>query len=318
MPLRLRHFFLRGIRPFETAQKLQRILVQEFLSHKALVSEFSRSPSDSPLPQAPRPAIISFSPQPVYTLGRRQHGRLSSEQQKLLLEPLETHDHGKAVSTVATIEPTQRGGQITFHGPGQLVVYPIMDLKPALPYPLYMQGLTVRSYVDLLERSTIRTLAELKVESTTTENPGVWEKLNGREDGPERKIAALGVHLRRNVTSYGVGLNLETDLEWFSRITACGLTGKGVTSIKQIKQERADAYAELWEDMGHANEEEARKEYEQAEPRKDRSIQPSAVAPIWVSAFGHLLGGDASHDITVANISKTKIDEYLRKEDAPD
>jgi hypothetical protein len=104
-----------------------------------------------------------------------------------------------------------------------LVVYPILDLKTF--------GLGVRTYVNLLEQSTIDTLGNWGIHGVRTENPGVWE-VEG-----ERKIAALGVHLRRNVTSYGVGLNIKTDLQWFDRIVACGLEGKSVTSMSELGRE---------------------------------------------------------------------------------
>jgi len=75
-------------------------------------------------------------------------------------------------------------------------------------------------------------LERWSIKGARTENPGVWEEIG------ERKIAALGVHLRRSVTSYGVGLNVQTDLRWFDRIVACGLVGKGVTSMMALEEER--------------------------------------------------------------------------------
>jgi hypothetical protein len=86
--------------------------------------------------------------------------------------------------------------------------------------------------VHLLEQTTINWLASWQVVGIRTENPGVWD-----ESG-ERKIAALGVHLRRNITSYGVGLNMETDLRYFKRIVACGLVGKGVTNVEELRKEK--------------------------------------------------------------------------------
>jgi lipoate-protein ligase B len=79
--------------------------------------------------------------------------------------------------------------------------------------------------VHLLEAATIGTLARFGVRGVRTDNPGVWVD-------EETKIAALGVHLRRSVTSYGVGLNVATDLRWFDRIVACGLEGKRTTSME--------------------------------------------------------------------------------------
>lgn len=86
--------------------------------------------------------------------------------------------------------------------------------------------------MNLLEQATINTLDIWGLKGVRTENPGVWE------EEEERKIAALGVHLRRNITSYGVGLNVNTDLRWFERIVACGLVGKGVTSMLQLGEEK--------------------------------------------------------------------------------
>lgn len=89
----------------------------------------------------------------------------------------------------------------------------------------------MRCYVHLLEGTTIATLARWGIKGVRTENPGVWD-----ESG-ERKIAALGVHLRRSISSYGIGLNVNTDLRWFDRIVACGLVGKSVTSMEVLREE---------------------------------------------------------------------------------
>jgi lipoyl(octanoyl) transferase len=104
------------------------------------------------------------------------------------------------------------------------VIYPILDLK-GIHSSVWPKGLTARCYVNLLEETTIKTLARFGVLGKRTDNPGVWVD-------DDTKIAALGVHLRRNVTSYGVGLNLSTELRWFDRIVACGLEGKKTTSMK--------------------------------------------------------------------------------------
>lgn len=122
-----------------------------------------------------------------------------------------------------TITHTPRGGLTTFHGPGQLVIYPILDLR-SVSSARFPNGLSARCYVNVLEEATIRTLARCGITGMRTENPGVWVN-------EQKKIAALGVHLRRYVTMFGVGLNVTTDLGWFDRITACGLEGKEVTSM---------------------------------------------------------------------------------------
>lgn len=192
----LRHLRLPGIVPYVKAAKLQDNLVSQFLAHKASPTTLS----------APIPTVITAEFNPVYTCGRREVGSVSAEQQEFL------KDSGNAEFYEAL-----RGGQTTFHGPGQLVAYPILDLK--------RHNLTPRNYVCLLEKTVVKTCAQYGIKATTTENPGVWTT-------PDDKISALGVHLRRNITSHGVGLNVNTDLRWFGRIVACGLEGKRTTSFE--------------------------------------------------------------------------------------
>ncbi|KAL8689024.1 MAG: hypothetical protein Q9224_004740, partial [Gallowayella concinna] len=110
-----------------------------------------------------------------------------------------------------------RGGQTTFHGPGQLTAFLILNLKT--------HGLTSRVYVEFLETSVIATLAHYGIIGTRTENPGVWTS-NGK------KIASVGVHLRRYITGFGIGLNVDTNLEWFERIVMCGLPEKKATNFE--------------------------------------------------------------------------------------
>ncbi|KUJ13932.1 lipoyltransferase [Mollisia scopiformis] len=223
-PTLLRHIHLPNITPFPQAQHLQSALVSQFLAHKA-------APSSSPPPQ---PTILTFVPTPVYTTGRREHASLTPSQLSILKQPLvplrPSFQNPNLDPEWATIEQTLRGGQTTFHGPGQLVIYPILDLRARFP-PRWEKGISVRCYVHLLEQTTINTLSAWGLRGVRTENPGVWEK-----EG-ERKIAALGVHLRRSVSSYGVGLNVNTDLRWFERIVACGLVGKGVTRSLEVAKE---------------------------------------------------------------------------------
>ena len=174
--------------------------------------------STLPLSPPPDPTIITGQFHPVYTCGRREIGTISPEQQTYL------RADGRADFVEA-----RRGGQTTFHGPGQLVAYPILDLR--------RHGISPRAYVRLLESCVIATLARWGIKGFTTDNPGVWTNA-------DRKIAALGVHLRRNVSSHGVGLNISTDLWWFNRIVACGLEGKETTSFER-EGLRAVAFEEV-------------------------------------------------------------------------
>lgn len=181
---------------YRTAQTLQEALVSRFLA--------SKPPSNLP---APPPHIITAEFNPVYTCGRREVGTVSSQQQEYL----------RAEGQAEFVEAL-RGGQTTFHGPGQLVAYPIIDLRSHRKTP--------RDYVCLLEKSLIATCAKYNIKAMTTEHTGVWTT-------PDDKIAAIGVHMRRHITSHGIGLNVNTDLWWFERIVACGLEGKRTTSFER-------------------------------------------------------------------------------------
>lgn len=195
--MKLAHLRLPGLTRYAYASELQQHLVTTFLSFKSSPMTLTR----------PVPTIITASFHPAYTCGRREINTVSPEHQTYLRK------HGEA-----EFYETMRGGQTTFHGPGQLVAYPIIDLK--------QYNMSPRNYISLLEDCLISTCARYGINGFTTENPGVWTSL-------DHKIAALGVHLRRNITSHGIGLNISTDLMWFDRIVACGLEGKYATSFEK-------------------------------------------------------------------------------------
>lgn len=114
---------------------------------------------------------------------------------------------------------SSRGGDVTYHGPGQMVVYPIIDLKSKLRKD-------VHRYLRYLEQAAIRTLGSFGIEAER--NPpwtGIWIG--------KKKIAAIGVAVRRGITYHGLALNVNTDLTYFERIVPCGLAWSGVTSIQQ-------------------------------------------------------------------------------------
>lgn len=116
-----------------------------------------------------------------------------------------------------------RGGDVTFHGPGQLIVYPIIDLEA--------RKLGVKEYVNLLEEAVIRLLRKFGIESDRIDGAtGVWID---KATEQERKICAIGIKCSRFCTMHGIGLNVNTDLEGFSLINPCGFQTKGVTSIKK-------------------------------------------------------------------------------------
>lgn len=144
----------------------------------------------------------------MYTTGRRDYGTLTEDAKNIL------RDGGKA-----EVYEALRGGQTTYHGPGQLTAYPIIDLR--------QHRLGTRDYICVLEKSIIALCAKYGVKAKTTENTGVWVT-------DDKKIAAVGVHLRRYVSSHGIGLNVDRRVDWgFGRIVACGLEGKIITSLEQ-------------------------------------------------------------------------------------
>lgn len=147
---------------------------------------------------------------PVYTLGL--HGKVSN----LLVQ------EGK--EGVPTLYRTNRGGDITYHGPGQLVVYFVAHL------PSFQLG--ARRYVECLQNAIIATLAEFQISATTlSDAPGVW--LLPTSKSPLRKIAALGIHVNRGITTHGIALNVHTQMTYFTQINPCGFIDRGVTSMTQ-------------------------------------------------------------------------------------
>jgi lipoyl(octanoyl) transferase len=114
---------------------------------------------------------------------------------------------------------SDRGGDATFHGPGQVVAYAIIDLRP--------DRKDIRRYVRTLEEVMIQTLAEYGLDAGRMDGaPGAWFS------GPDRKIGAIGARVSRWVTHHGLALNVNTDLSCFDLIVPCGLQGKGVTSLE--------------------------------------------------------------------------------------
>lgn len=153
--------------------------------------------------------ILLVEHPPVYTLGKSGHA------ENLLIGR-------KALEAMgAQFFHIDRGGDITFHGPGQLVCYPILDLERI--------GIGLREYIEALEEAVIRTVAEYGIAAGRIAGAsGAW--IDPGKARP-RKICAIGVRSSRYVTMHGFALNVTTDLEWFSRINPCGFTDRGVTSI---------------------------------------------------------------------------------------
>lgn len=125
------------------------------------------------------------------------------------------------------VHRTGRGGQLTYHGPGQRVVYLMLDLR--------RRGCDVRGFVHALESWLIDALDRLGVKAETrADRVGVWVPRPSLAEGREDKIAAIGIRVRRWVSFHGVALNVAPDLEHFAGIVPCGISGRGVTSLAEL------------------------------------------------------------------------------------
>ena len=132
------------------------------------------------------------------------------------------------------VHETGRGGQYTYHGPGQRVVYAMLDVRRHSPHASGTSG-DVRAFVTLLEAWMIETLAAFNVRGETRpDRVGVWVRRPELGVSREDKIAAIGIRLSRWVSFHGMSLNVEPDLEHFSGIVPCGITAHGVTSLVDL------------------------------------------------------------------------------------
>ena len=132
------------------------------------------------------------------------------------------------------VHETGRGGQYTYHGPGQRVVYAMLDVRRHAPHASGTSG-DVRAFVTLLEAWMIETLAAFNVRGETRpDRVGVWVRRPELGVSREDKIAAIGIRLSRWVSFHGMSLNVEPDLEHFSGIVPCGITAHGVTSLVDL------------------------------------------------------------------------------------
>lgn len=144
---------------------------------------------------------------PVYTLGK------NADEKNIL--PI-------ARTSGASFHHISRGGDVTFHGPGQLVAYPILDLQD------YNMG--VRAYVTALENIGIELCSSYGIEAKASDEEGVWVDYGTSK---ARKIMAIGIKVSRYITMHGIAFNVNTDLNYFSFIIPCGIPNNGVTSLQR-------------------------------------------------------------------------------------
>lgn len=172
----------------------------------------------TPLEEIPHIFLMVEHPH-VYTLGK------SGDMFHLLLSEERLAEIG------ATFFKIDRGGDITYHGLGQLVGYPILDLDRFFT--------DIGKYLRLLEEVMIRTCAEFGMNATRVSGrTGVW--IEADEKGDERKICAMGIRCSRWVTMHGFALNLNTNLDYFSYIVPCGIADRGVTSFAKERGDTID------------------------------------------------------------------------------
>lgn len=179
--------------------------------------------------------ILTVEHPPIITVTRRPEARSHVTASASLLA-----QHG------VTLHETDRGGDVTYHGPGQLVCYPIIDLNAA--------KLRIHDYIRLLETAVIETLAEYGLTGTIDPDAtGVWidpaqnPDLANELDQPA-KVCAIGVRVRKWITLHGLAVNIDPDMDHFKLIVPCGLAGRPVVSLRQILGDRCptmDQFAQI-------------------------------------------------------------------------
>jgi len=234
-----------GLIDFKKAWDYQEKLFSEVVQIKINNRKIATEPQLSTLnsqfltlnAQQPTPNYLLFCEHPhVYTLGN------SGNKENLLI------NEQQLVQKKATYYKINRGGDITYHGPGQIVGYPILDLDNFFT--------DIHKYLRFLEEMVIRTLAEYGVESGRSKGEtGVW--LDAENPSKARKICAMGVRASRWVTMHGFAFNINTDLAYFGNIVPCGIVDKSVTSldkelgkkvdIEEVKEKLKKHFAVLFE-----------------------------------------------------------------------
>lgn len=163
------------------------------------------------------PTLLLVEHEPVITVSQRRSAgqHIVASKDRLARMGIEVHE-------------TDRGGDITYHGPGQLVAYPIVQMSPL--------GFNLGRYMRALEQVVIDTLARFGVEGQRDPGAtGVWVEQKSAPGGTElAKVCAMGVRVRKNTTMHGLALNVTTDLAHFATIIPCGLAGRPVTSLEKL------------------------------------------------------------------------------------
>lgn len=213
---------------YKNAWDYQEEIFQKLIKAKALKSERRRiellqtsSTEDNEIRDAvlAKQYLLFCEHDNVYTLGK------SGDKQNLLIARNICESRG------IDLHEINRGGDITYHGPGQIVVYPIIDLEEF--------NIGIKSYISMLEDVVIETLKQFGVKGEKDEKAmGVW--IDAGNSIKARKICAIGVKASRYITMHGLALNVNTDLSFFDYINPCGFTDRGVTSMEKELNSKID------------------------------------------------------------------------------
>jgi lipoyl(octanoyl) transferase len=180
---------------YDEALEMQRVLVEE--RRAARIGD----------------TLLLLEHPPIITLGVRSRGA----------SPHVLAGPDALAAAGVTLRESGRGGDVTFHGPGQLVGYPIFDLRPG--------RCDVHRYVRDIEAALMKAMEEFGIEGRRVQgHTGVW----AGPDGQEEKLAAIGVRISRWITSHGFALNVSVDLKYFQLIVPCGIADRGVTSMERV------------------------------------------------------------------------------------
>lgn len=199
-----------GLMEYQAAWDYQEKLLQENVKQKALV--YNSIPGVAHAEINTQHYLLFVEHPPVYTLGK------SGNKENVLMSDDELKKNGISFFN------TNRGGDITFHGPSQIVGYPILDLEK-----FYTD---IGKYLRNLEEVLILTMAEYGIKGERSKGEtGVW--IDASVPGRERKICAIGVRCSRWVTMHGFAFNVNTDLSYFNNIIPCGISNKEVTSLQK-------------------------------------------------------------------------------------
>lgn len=203
-----------GLREYKDTWVYQERIFNDLVSRKSATKNVVNDNNET------NKSVLIFVEHPhVFTLGKNGY------EENLLLNSVQLKDRG------ATFFKTDRGGDITYHGPGQIVGYPVFDLET--------MKISLREYIYMLEDVIMQTIAEFGIKGERLKDAtGVWLDI----DIPQktRKICAIGVRASRYVTMHGFAFNVNTNLDYFSFINPCGFTDKSVTSLEKetgVKQD---------------------------------------------------------------------------------